>query len=109
MSNCIDDLQSQIDTAGDRIKPIDIKVDAETKELTNTIKEALKSLSSGTKNALTLDTSKLEGSLKEVKEIIDAPNEVKRCALLGRIEKLEEAGREIERQIKIAYELLDSL
>lgn len=69
------DLQHQVDTAGDRIKPIDIKVDAETKELTNTIKEALKSLSTGTKNVLTLDTSKLEVSLKEVKDaVLDIKN-----------------------------------
>lgn len=68
-------LQSQVDTAGSKIKPIDIKVDAETKELTNTIKEALKTLSSGTKNVLTIDTSKLEGSLNEVKNaILDIKN-----------------------------------
>lgn len=56
------DLQSQVND----IKPIDIKVDAETKELTKTINEALKSLSSGSKNVLTLDTSKLEDSLADV-------------------------------------------
>ena len=64
------DLQTQVNAAGDGIKPIEIKVDAETKELTNTIKEALKSLSSGTKNALTLDTTKLEASLNDVTSTI---------------------------------------
>lgn len=69
------DLQTQINRAGQDIAPIDIKVDAETKELTKTINEALKSLSNGSKNALTLDTSKLEGSLKEVKDaILDIKN-----------------------------------
>lgn len=57
------DLQTQINNAGDNIKPIDIKVDAETKELTKTINEALKALSTGTKNVLTLDTSGIEKSL----------------------------------------------
>ena len=64
------DLQTQINTASNNIKPIDIKVDAETKELTRTINEALKSLSNGSKNALTLDTSKLEGSFKDVASVI---------------------------------------
>lgn len=64
------DLQTQINRAGDNIKPIEIKVDAETKELTRTINEALKSLSNGSKNALTLDTSKLEASLKDVTSTI---------------------------------------
>lgn len=64
------DLQTQVNRAGEGIKPIDIKVDAETKELTKTINEALKNLSNGSKNALTLDTSKLEGSLKEVRDAI---------------------------------------
>lgn len=50
--------------------PIKLKVDAETKELTNTIKEALNSLSKGTKNVLTLDTSKIEASLKDVADEI---------------------------------------
>lgn len=50
--------------------PIKLKVDAETKELTNTIREALNSLSNGTKNALTLDTSKIEASLKDVSTTI---------------------------------------
>ncbi len=50
--------------------PIKLEVDAETKELTNTIKEALNSLSKGTKNALTLNTSKLEASLNDVTSTI---------------------------------------
>lgn len=61
-----DDIKSQLNIAEAKLDPIKIKVDAETKELTNTIKDALKSLTSGTKNALTLDTTKIEGSLKDV-------------------------------------------
>lgn len=64
------DIQKQINTAGDNIKPIKIKIDAETKELTQTIKDALKDLSSGTKNALTLDTTKIEASFREVRDVI---------------------------------------
>ena len=64
------DIQSQINDAQKTLKPIEIKVNAETKELTNTIKEALRSLSAGTKNALTLDTSKLEASLSDVTSTI---------------------------------------
>ncbi len=64
------DIQSQINDVQKTLKPIEIKVDAETKELTNTIKEALNSLSKGTKNALTLDTSKLESSLNDVTSTI---------------------------------------
>ena len=48
-------------------------------------------------------------SLKEVKEIIDASKDVKRKALLKRIEKLKEEGKDIEYQIKVAYELLETL
>ena len=64
------DIQKQINDASNNIKPIELKIDAETKELTNTIKEALNSLSKGTKNALTLDTSKLESSLNDVTSTI---------------------------------------
>ena len=64
------DLQQQVNAAGDKITPIDIKVDAETKELTKTINNALKVLSSGGKNTLTLDTSKLEASLNDVNSTI---------------------------------------
>ena len=60
------DIQTQINKASGNIKPIELKIDAETKELTNTIKEALNSLSKGTKNALTLDTSKVEASLDKL-------------------------------------------
>lgn len=62
----IDDIQSQIDGASKNIKPIEIKVDTEAKELTKSIQEALSSLSKGTKNALTLNTDSLEASLKDV-------------------------------------------
>lgn len=64
------DIQDQIRNAGKSIKPIEIKIDAETKELTQTIKDALKDLSSGTKNALTLDTTNLEHSLQDVREAV---------------------------------------
>lgn len=64
------DISTQIGQAEGQIDPIKIRVDAETKELTNTIKEALNSLSKGTKNALTLDTSKIEASLKDVADEI---------------------------------------
>ena len=64
------DIQTQVNTASEKIKPIELKVDAETKELTNTIKEALNTLSKGTKNALTLDTSKIEASLNDVTSTI---------------------------------------
>ena len=61
-----DDIKSQLNTAEAKLDPIKIKIDAETKELANTIKAALKSLTSGTKNALTLNTDSLEASLKDV-------------------------------------------
>lgn len=64
------DIISQINTAEKKLDPIKIKVDAETKELTNTIKDALKSLSSGTKNTLTLDTTKLEGSIADIRDAV---------------------------------------
>ena len=47
-------------------------------------------------------------SLKEIKEIIDAPNEVKKQALENRIEKLKEEGKEIEGLIEKAYRLLET-
>ena len=62
----IDDIQNQINGASKNIKPIEIKVDTEAKELTKSIQEALSSLSKGTKNALTLNTDSLEASLKDV-------------------------------------------
>jgi hypothetical protein len=65
-----DDIISQINEAERKVDPITIKVDAETKELTRSIQDALKSLSSGTKNALTLDTSKVEASLNDVNSTI---------------------------------------
>ena len=64
------DIQSQINDAQRTLKPIEIKVDAETKELTSTIKEALNSLSKGTKNAFTLDTSSIEKSLDRLSDTI---------------------------------------
>ena len=64
------DIKDQISDASKNIKPIELKIDAETKELTNTIKEALNSLSKGTKNALTLDTSNIEKSLNKLSDTI---------------------------------------
>lgn len=58
------DIKKKINSLEDN--PIKLKVDAETKELTSTIREALNSLSKGTKNSLTLDTSKLETSLGDI-------------------------------------------
>ena len=66
----LSDIVSQINAAESKIDPIKIKVDAETKELTKSIQDALKTLSGGTKNALTLDTSKLEASLNDVNSTI---------------------------------------
>jgi len=45
-------------------------------------------------------------SIKEIKEIIDAPNEQKRKALEGRIEKLKAEGAYIESLLDKAYELI---
>ena len=64
------DIQAQINGIQNGLNPIEIKVNAETKELTNTIKAALKTLTSGTKNALTLDTTSLESSFKDVASTI---------------------------------------
>lgn len=63
-------IQNEINEAQKTLKPIELKVDAETKELTNTIREALNSLSKGTKNALTIDTSKIEVSLDRLSNTI---------------------------------------
>lgn len=63
-------IQNEINEAQKTLKPIELKVDAETKELTNTIREALNSLSKGTKNALTLDTSKIEASLDKLSSVV---------------------------------------
>lgn len=65
-----DDIQTQINVAQKTLKPIELKVDAETKELTSTIREALDELSKGTKNAFTLDTSKIEKSLDNLSSVI---------------------------------------
>lgn len=64
------DLQQQVNAAGDKITPIDIKVDAETKELTKTINDALKKLS-GDKNAFKIDTTKVEDSLGRLEKLIE--------------------------------------
>lgn len=64
------DIQNQVNAASNNIKPLELKIDAETKELTKTIKEALNSLSKGTQNVLTLDTSKIEASLDKLSNTI---------------------------------------
>ena len=62
------DIKKKINSLEDN--PIKLKVDAETKELTSTIREALNSLSKGTKNSLTLDTSGLEGSITDIRNAV---------------------------------------
>ena len=69
------DIQNEINEAQKTLKPIELKVDAETKELTNTIREALNSLSKGTKNALKIDTSEIKKSLDGLSSVVD---EIKR-------------------------------
>lgn len=63
----VGDLQSQIDKAGDKVTPIPIKVEIENLA---EIKKQLQSLGKSDKNALTLDTTSLENSLRDVKGII---------------------------------------
>lgn len=48
-------------------------------------------------------------SIKEIKEIIDASNDIKRHAIELRIEKLKEEGENIENLISRAYEILEAL
>ena len=64
------DLISQINAAESKVDPIKIKVDAETKELTKSIQDALKTLSKGGKNTLTLDTFRFEGSIADIKSAV---------------------------------------
>ena len=51
-------------------EPIKLKIDAETTELTNTIKEALSALSKGAKGSLVIDTKKIEDSLDKLSATI---------------------------------------
>lgn len=67
-SDDLADIKKKINSFEDN--PIKLKVDAETKELTNTIKEALNSLSNGAKNSLTIDTSNLEGSITDIRNAV---------------------------------------
>ena len=62
------DIKKKINSLEDN--PIKLRVDAETTELTRTIKAALDGLSKGSKNTLTLDTSKLEGSIADIRDAI---------------------------------------
>ena len=48
-------------------------------------------------------------SIKDIKEIIDASNDVKRKAIEIRIEELKEEGENIESLISRAYEMLEKL
>ena len=48
-------------------------------------------------------------TIKEIKEVIDASNEIKKQALEERIEKLKEEGNNIESLSDKAYELLEML
>ena len=66
----VSDIQAQINKAESQVDPIKIKIDAETKELTNSIRDALKPLTNGTKNALTIDTSKAVSALNDVDSAI---------------------------------------
>lgn len=61
------DLQSQINGAGNKAKPIPIKVEIEN---LNEIKKQLQNLGNNNKNTLSINTTSLEQSLKEVKSII---------------------------------------
>ena len=64
----VDDLQTQINIAGNKVKPIPIKVEIENLD---EIKKQLQSLGKNDKkNTLTLNTDSLEASLKDVKSII---------------------------------------
>lgn len=48
-------------------------------------------------------------SIKEITEIIDAPNEVIKAALEVQVVKLQEQGENIEVLIRTAYELIKKL
>lgn len=48
-------------------------------------------------------------SIKSIKDIIDAPNHIKKAALEERIEKLKEEGENIGNLIDKAYEMLAEL
>lgn len=48
-------------------------------------------------------------TLKEIKEIIDAPNPVVKAALEERVEKLQEKREDLDELISKAYELIETL
>lgn len=48
-------------------------------------------------------------SIREITEIIDAPNEVIKAALEVQVVKLQEQGENIEVLIRTAYELIEKL
>ena len=48
-------------------------------------------------------------SVKEIKSVINAPNDILKSALEGRVEKLKAEKSQIERLIKKAYELIELL
>lgn len=51
----------------------------------------------------------LSFTLKEIKEIIDAPNPVVKAALEERVEKLQEKREDLDELISKAYELIETL
>lgn len=63
----VDDIQSQINIAENKVKPIKLNVEIEN---LNEIKQQLQNLGKNDKNTLTLNTTSLENSLKDVKGII---------------------------------------
>ena len=63
----VSDLQSQINKAGDKVTPIPIKVEIEN---LNEVKKQLQDLGKNDKNALTLDTSKIEASLDRLSSVV---------------------------------------
>ena len=52
-------------------KPIRLEIDAETKELTKSIQDALKTLSNGGQNTFTIDTSEFDKSIKGIKIAVE--------------------------------------
>ena len=58
-----DDLQSQINAAGDKVKPISLRVEIENLD---EIKKQLRDLGKDNKSTLTLNTDSLEASLKDI-------------------------------------------
>lgn len=47
--------------------------------------------------------------IKEIKEIIDAPNEILRATLEKQVERLKERNAQVEQLIRKAYELMEQM